>query len=97
MKKESSEKTIFNVVAYLVIAFLVAASILPFIMIISGSLSSTQAIMKNGYSLAIQEFTLDAYRMIFRFPEEIGRSYLVSIFVTAVGTLAGLLIMAMAG
>ena len=53
--------------------------------------------MKNGYSLAIQEFTLDAYRMIFRFPEEIGRSYLVSIFVTAVGTLAGLLIMAMAG
>ena len=83
--------------AYLVIAFLVAASILPFIMIISGSLSSTQAIMKNGYSLAIQEFTLDAYRMIFRFPEEIGRSYLVSIFVTAVGTLAGLLIMAMAG
>ena len=97
MKKESSEKTIFNVVAYLVIAFLVAASILPFIMIISGSLSSTQAIMKNGYSLAIQDFTLDAYRMIFRFPEEIGRSYLVSIFVTAVGTLAGLLIMAMAG
>ena len=97
MKKESSEKTIFNVVAYLVIVFLVAASILPFIMIISGSLSSTQAIMKNGYSLAIQEFTLDAYRMIFRFPEEIGRSYLVSIFVTAVGTLAGLLIMAMAG
>ena len=97
MKKESSEKTIFNVVAYLVIAFLVAGSILPFIMIISGSLSSTQAIMKNGYSLAIQEFTLDAYRMIFRFPEEIGRSYLVSIFVTAVGTLAGLLIMAMAG
>ncbi len=97
LKREGAEKTIFNAVAHIVIAILVAASILPFVMIISGSLSSTQAIMKNGYSLAIQEFTLDAYRMIFRFPEEIGRSYLVSIFVTAAGTASGLLIMAMAG
>ncbi len=97
LKREGAEKTIFNAVAHIVIAVLVAASILPFVMIISGSLSSTQAIMKNGYSLAIQEFTLDAYRMIFRFPEEIGRSYLVSIFVTAAGTASGLLIMAMAG
>ena len=97
LKREGAEKTIFNAVAHIVIAILVAASILPFVMIISGSLSSTQAIMKNGYSLAIQAFTLDAYRMIFRFPEEIGRSYLVSIFVTAAGTASGLLIMAMAG
>lgn len=96
-KKMEKERTLFNVFAYIIISFLVVISILPFIMIVSGSLSSSQAVMRNGYSLFIQEFTLDAYRMIFKFPEEIGKSYLVSIFVTVVGTLAGLAIMAMAG
>lgn len=96
-KKIESGKLVFNIIAYVIISILVIASILPFIMIISGSLSSSQAVMLNGYSLKIQDFTLDAYRMIFRFPEEIGKSYLVSIFVTVVGTFFGLAIMTMAG
>lgn len=61
---------LFRAIATVVITIFVVLSILPFIMIISGSLSSTPAIIKNGYSVFIQEFTLDAYRMIFRFPEE---------------------------
>lgn len=88
---------LFRAIATVVISFFVVLSILPFIMIISGSLSSTPAIIKNGYSVFIQEFTLDAYRMIFRFPEEMGRSYAVSITVTVLGTFAGLIIMSMAG
>lgn len=96
-KKTEPGKLVFNIIAYFVMLLLVIVSILPFVMIISGSLSSTQAIMLNGYSLKIQDFTLDAYRMIFRFPEEIGKSYLVSIFVTVVGTVFGLTIMTMAG
>ena len=90
-------RIVFNCIAYIIILGLVIVGLLPFIMIISGSLSSSQAIMKNGYSLFVQDFTLDAYRMIFRFPEEIGKSYIVSIFVTVVGTLFGLICMAMAG
>lgn len=96
-KKMEPERLVFNLIAYFIVTVLVAASILPFFMIVSGSLSSTQSIIKNGYSLFIQDFTLDAYRMVFRFPQEVGRSYLVSIFVTAVGTALGLFIMTMAG
>lgn len=96
-KKMEPERLVFNIIAYVIIMVLVAAGILPFFMIISGSLSSTQSIMKNGYALFIQDFTLDAYRMVFRFPQEIGKSYLVSIFVTVVGTALGLFIMTMAG
>lgn len=96
-KKTETNKLIFNFIAYIIILILVITSLLPFIMIISGSLSSSQAVMLNGYSLRIQDFTVDAYRMIFRFPEEVGKSYLVSIFVTVIGTCLGLLIMAMAG
>lgn len=96
-KKAEPGKLVFNMIACSIITVLVVASILPFVMIISGSLSSSQAIMKNGYSLMIQGFTMDAYRMIFRFPEEVGKSYLVSIFVTVAGTICGLSIMTMAG
>lgn len=96
-KKMEPGQLVFNGVAYTVISILVIAGILPFVMIISGSLSSSQAIMKGGYSVFIKDFTMDAYRMIFRFPEEIIKSYSVSIFVTVVGTLAGLICMAMAG
>ncbi len=96
-KKAEPGKLVFNMIACSIITVLVVASILPFVMIISGSLSSSQAIMKNGYSLMIQDFTMDAYRMIFRFPEEVGKSYLVSIFVTVAGTICGLSIMTMAG
>lgn len=96
-KKTERNKLIFNFIAYIIILILVITSLLPFIMIISGSLSSSQAVMLHGYSLRIRDFTVDAYRMIFRFPEEVGKSYLVSIFVTVIGTCLGLLIMAMAG
>lgn len=96
-KKTEPGRLAFNIIACTIISLLVVAGVLPFVMIISGSLSNTQAIMKNGYSLFIQDFTVDAYRMIFRFPEEIGKSYLVSIFVTVVGTVFGLFIMTMAG
>lgn len=96
-RKMEPGKLVFNIIACLIITLLVLVSILPFVMIISGSLSNSQAIMKNGYSLFIQDFTVDAYRMIFRFPEEIGKSYVVSIFVTVMGTVFGLFIMTMAG
>lgn len=96
-RKMEPGKLVFNIIACSIITLLVLVSILPFVMIISGSLSNSQAIMKNGYSLFIQDFTVDAYRMIFRFPEEIGKSYVVSIFVTVMGTVFGLFIMTMAG
>lgn len=97
VKTSQKGSRLFQGLAVMVVMFFVILSILPFIMIISGSLSSTPAIIKNGYSVLIQDFTLDAYRMIFRFPEEIGRSYAVSISVTVIGTLAGLVLMSMAG
>lgn len=97
VKTSQKGSRLFQGLAVMVVMFFVILSILPFIMIISGSLSSTPAIIKNGYSVLIQDFTLDAYRMIFRFPEEIGRSYAVSISVTVIGTLVGLVLMSMAG
>ena len=96
-KRDGKSKVVFNIIAYVLITIAVVASVVPFLMILSGSFSSNSAILRDGYSLLPREVTLDAYRMIFAFPKEIGRAYLVSITVTLVGTLGGLVIMTMAG
>jgi len=79
------------------VTFAVVASIVPFLMIISGSFSSNASIIKYGYSIFPRDFSLDAYRMLFLYPKEMIRAYGVSITVTVVGTLIGLIIMSMAG
>ncbi|MFR8340222.1 MAG: hypothetical protein ACLVAW_28060 [Eisenbergiella massiliensis] len=70
--------------------------LLPFIMLISGSFSSEQAIRFTGYGLLPKEFTLEAYRIVFKYPEKIARAYGVSIFITVTGTVLGLFITTMA-
>lgn len=96
-KTTDASRLVFNVIAKILVFCLVAVCTAPFLMVVSGSFSSNAAIMQHGYSLLPRDFSLDAYRTLFRNPEILGRSYLVSIFVTAAGTLTGLVVMSMAG
>lgn len=90
-------KLTFSIISVVVLSILTLMAIIPFIVIITGSLSSTEEIIKHGYSLTIQKLNFDAYRMIFISPEAILNSYSVSITITLFGTIAGLLIMSMTG
>ena len=63
---------------------------------LSGSVSEQYAIQLHGYRLIPETFSLDAYKMLFRIPEELLRAYGVTIFVTAAGTLLGLWLTSMA-
>jgi putative aldouronate transport system permease protein len=79
-------------------AFLTAISViclLPFVMLVSGSFTDEQSILRNGYALWPGEFSVSAYQMLFRFPQDIIQSYGVSIFITVVGTLVGLFLISM--
>ncbi|MGN1099728.1 MAG: carbohydrate ABC transporter permease [Christensenellales bacterium] len=60
--------------------------LIPFICVVSGSISSSDRLYEEGIALLPRGFSLDAYRVIFRFPEDIIRSYLTSIFIVVVGT-----------
>ena len=95
MKKMSADRLIFNVVGYIFIILLAAACVLPFLMVISGSLTAEDSIIQNGYSLIPDDFSLDAYRLALKAPEKILRAYGVTTFVTVVGTFCGLLITSM--
>ena len=90
------DRVIFNVISYVFLAVLAAVCLLPFLLVISGSFTEQYAIQLHGYQLIPATFSLDAYKMLFRIPEEILRAYGVTIFVTFIGTTVGLFFTSMA-
>ena len=88
--KLSASSKIFYVICYVIVALVALVCLIPCILLISGSFTSEQWIRFHGFSLWPGEFSLEAYKIIFKTPEKIVRAYGVSIFITAVGTLAGL-------
>lgn len=95
-KHKSYDRMVFSVVSHLALFVLAAICLLPFGLVISGSLSEQQSIRLNGYQLIPEQVSLEAYRMLFRIPEELINAYGVTILVTAVGTGLGLLVTSMA-
>jgi putative aldouronate transport system permease protein len=69
--------------------------LIPFIMVVSASLSSETAIRNNGFSILPQEFTLAAYDTVFKEPMVVIRAYGVTVMITIVGTILGLFIQTM--
>jgi putative aldouronate transport system permease protein len=86
---------VFYAICYAVITVIALACLFPFILLVSGSFSYDRALRFNGYSILPQDFTLDAYTTIFKFPLRIMQAYGVSIFITATGTFLGLFLITM--
>jgi putative aldouronate transport system permease protein len=95
--REETGTRVFNAVAAIVLIILSVLCIIPFIIIVSGSLTSNDTIIKEGYSIIPRNITFEAYKTIFENPEDILKAYEVTIFVTFAGTLIGLTITAMTG
>ena len=69
--------------------------ILPFVIIISASLTEDSVLAWEGFSLFIPAFDTLAYRYLFANPRIIVNSYNVTIFITITGTFLGVLVMSM--
>ncbi|WP_139903223.1 carbohydrate ABC transporter permease [Clostridium thermarum] len=87
----------FNIIGYIFITILMVLCLIPFILVISGSFTADEAIVKYGFSIIPKEFSVMAYKTLFKFPEQIIRAYGVSILVTACGAFGGIVIVSMAG
>ncbi|MBQ1492472.1 MAG: carbohydrate ABC transporter permease [Blautia sp.] len=94
IKQSGSTKT-FYIIGYIVVGLVALVCLLPFIIMVSGSFSSEQAIRFQGFGLLPREFSLEAYKTIFKTPMTVVRAYGVSIFITIAGTLLGLLLTTM--
>ena len=89
------EKITLTVLAYGFNGLIALLCILPFIMVVSGSLSSEEAVRFNGFGLLPQDFSLEAYRTVFQEPQVITRAYTITILLTITGTCLGLFLQAM--
>lgn len=95
-KPVGRDRILFNIFSYVILAILSVACLLPFLLVLSGSVSEQYAIQLHGYRLIPEIFSLDAYKMLFKIPEELLRAYGITIFVTVTGTLLGLWLTSMA-
>ena len=74
------------VFSHIIFRYIILGNIICRYVFVSGSLSEQQSIRLNGYQLIPEQVSLEAYRMLFRIPEELINAYGVTILVTAVGT-----------
>ena len=87
MKIKKSPQTIaFHVFAYIIIGIFAFLCLYPFYIIVVSSFSSEKAIIRNGYSMLIQDFSLEAYKICLRNPTKILYAYRNTICATIIGT-----------
>lgn len=95
MVTKSTSNRIFNFTGYTFISILSVLSVIPFIMIISSSVTAERSILRYGYSLIPREFSGQAYAKIFGFPDDVFKAYGITIYNTVAGTILGLFLTAM--
>lgn len=86
-RKTTLENMIINISLILFLMF----CLIPFIMLLSGSVSDNDLLSKS-IKLFPQGFSFDAYKYLFLFPEDMIKSYVLSITVTAGGIVLNLLL-----
>jgi putative aldouronate transport system permease protein len=80
---------------HLILTVISMIALLPFLLVVSASFSDEKAIARNGYTLFPTQFSTSAYEYILSDPGQIINSYAVTIAVTLIGSVLGLLLMAM--
>jgi putative aldouronate transport system permease protein len=96
MSKRSPSYLIIQFFIHLILFIFAIVCVYPFLLTFMASLSSEKSILDDGYQLIPKEFSLEAYKLVFK-DQMIYSSYAISIFVTFVGALLSLLICGMAG
>lgn len=94
-KKMSGDRLILAVVGYVTLTVLALFCLIPFLLVVSSSLTEESAITLNGFTLFPTVFSTEAYRILFEFPESMLRAYGVTITVTVLGTVTALFLTAM--
>jgi putative aldouronate transport system permease protein len=88
---------VVRVWSYLTITLFCVVCVVPFIALISASISSEQSILLEGYHLIPRVLSTFGYELLFRSPDIMIGSYIVTILMTVIGTSVGLFVVAMTG
>lgn len=92
MKKQNKTLQIFLALFFIVLCCLI---ILPFVVLVSISLSSEKDIAEFGYRVLPKAIDFGAYRYVFNNPQSIIDAYKITIIYSALGTFVSILVQAM--
>lgn len=89
IKTSAGDKAV-TAVLYILVTLFAIACLMPFILVVSASFTEETALVKNGYQLLPSVFSANAYKLLSQ-TSNVLDAYKVTIFITAVGTLASML------
>lgn len=96
-KREDKGSIVIKGISYLCVTIFALICLFPFALMITSSFMNEQEILQEGYKLIPNEVSLRAYETLFKNSGKLVDAYLVTIFITVIGTVAGLFMMSMAG
>ncbi len=82
---------------YVLLSLFALCCIIPFLLIFASSFSSETAIRRSGFTLWPTEISTYSYWLLLKSPQKMIGAYIVTICMTAIGTLIGLFIVSMTG
>lgn len=95
--KMGKSNLILSIVCYSVVGLFAITCLFPFALMITSSFMTENEIVAEGYKLFPKEVSAMAYKYLLENPTKLISAYQVTILITIVGTLIGLIIMSMAG
>ena len=87
----------FHGLGYVALFLFGMLCVIPFYLIAISSFADESALVRNGFELIPEAFSLNAYKMVFTNPARIGRAYFNTILTTVVGTTLSLLLSTLTG
>lgn len=91
----SRDEKRWKVFAHIVMIFLSACALLPFVLLIIASFTEETVALVNGYSYFPEAWSLDAYRYIFQNASTFVKAYGITITVTFIGTVCSVILTAL--
>ncbi|MDG0811278.1 carbohydrate ABC transporter permease [Cohnella rhizosphaerae] len=95
MAHYTKDRMLFNILGCAFIGLLCLLCIVPLLLILSGSLSEEEALVRHGFRLIPEHLSLAGYELVFKAPGDIVRAFGVSLFVLMAGTALGTFLTAM--
>ena len=81
----------FIIVQYVFVTFLVISCIIPFWLLIASSFTPESVLAESGYSLIPKKVTFDTYKYLWAVSAGVGRAYLMSVIIAAIGVTSSLI------
>lgn len=79
-----------KIIPHIVLILMTIIALTPIVLLFIASITDEQELIKNGYSFFPKKLSLYSFQYIFRSSATIFRAYGITLFVTAVGTLANM-------